>query len=262
MSIGRVLVPLSGNRADEPALAVAAAAAQGRGVGIEALAFRDASELAHAFGAEWLPAAMVAEMVAEAEHAIAQRRHRVGMRIDAMVARHGMDRDAVTMVEMGGRPRPAFLARARSADLVVAPHPALDADLLRRGLVRAAWRAGLPVMMAAEGCPDRIGARVCLAWQGAAPSAAWLAAVLPWLRGAAAVAVVAPAGQTSAALCDRLARQGIAAAVERPGRPGSNLVSAARDFGADMLALAPWPAWRLPWRRGLPEPALPVLLAR
>ena len=57
MSTERVLVPLSGNRADEPALAVAAAAAQGRAVGIEAPAFRDASELAHALGAEWLPAA-------------------------------------------------------------------------------------------------------------------------------------------------------------------------------------------------------------
>lgn len=264
MSIGVVLVPLAGNRADELALAAAGAVAQAHGARILALAFPDAAELAQPFGSDYLPPGMVAEMIAESEHAVARRRDRMALRFAAAQARLGLPQDAARLLFPGGPPAETFLAHASNADLLVVPHPELDEDRLRTSLVRAALRGGtLPVMLAGAACPDRIGARVCLAWPDAAHPPGWLAAILPWLRDAAAVAVVVPPGGSATALRNRLARQGIAAAVEETGRSGTGLLDAARAFGADLLALPPWPPRLLPWQRRMPTPAaLPMLLAR
>jgi nucleotide-binding universal stress UspA family protein len=117
-----------------------------------------------------------------------------------------------------------------------------------------------------------------VAWNGTAESAAAVHAAIPWMQRAEAVRVLSAdeyqrRGPAAAELASYLALHGIRPEIAQ-FRPlerevGRGVLSAAREFGADMLAMGAYSHSRLRQlilggvtRHVLENAALPVLMAR
>jgi nucleotide-binding universal stress UspA family protein len=153
--------------------------------------------------------------------------------------RHGADR----------RPSP-FLVLGRSDRVIDQP----ASDVIEGTLLQS----GRPVLLAPATPPAIIGETIAIGWDGSPRSVRAITATLPLLRQAKKAAILAidddPDSGSTAPMTDYLHWHGIASAgqslraVAGVGR-GEQLLSAARDAGADLLVMGAFGQTR--WRQML-----------
>ena len=260
MEIRTILAGASGGSASGGALELACRLAGRFGAHLEAMHVRlDIAEVVMAAGAEGLAAAADlgwAEQTSGEVAAIAEAT-RVGFA--AAVERNGLTlaegAGGAAWHEETGDAATLVARRARFFDLVVlgrsdrvidAPHT----DAIEETLIRS----GRPVLLAPAEAPGAIGESIAIAWNGSAEAVRAVAGALPLLRLAKKTVVVtlgAAEGEGADELQAYLALHGIAATqhlvAEVAGEgPGGQLLSAARDEGADLLVIGGYshPPWR------------------
>ena len=287
MALRKLLLPLTGTAADDVALATSAVVARRWNAHVQALYFHHATPL-QPFGTDILPGTMITEMAEDADHDRQQRIQQAQAHVEETMARHGVamaapahgqDHPTAAFATALTRPDEMVAQQARLADLTIIPHLDLDEDDSFSDMLHAAlFDSGRPVLVAPRRPVEAIGTRVCIAWNGTAESAAGVQAAMPWLHRAAAVRVLTATGYQrrgpeAQALGDYLALHDITAEIAtfQPAEKsvGRGLLAAARDFGADLLAMGAYshPRWRQVILGGvtravLEEAALPVLMNR
>lgn len=291
MPIRKVLLPLTGTAAGESALAAALIVARTWDAHLTALHVLVDSRDVAPLGGEGLSGAMIEEMMSATEVESQQRSVAVRALFDRFMAEHGVTVAeprpgagmAANFAVVTGREDDLVAQFARLADLTVVPHP--DAGLGGGSEVSSSdalhavlFDSGRPVLIAPTLPPPTIGTRVCLAWNGAAESAAGVLAALPWLTRAQAVRVLYAEeyqrrGPPASELAAYLAHHGVRAEVAQ-FRPlerevGRGLLAAAREFGADLLAMGAYSHSRLRQlilggvtRHVLEHATVPVLMNR
>ncbi|HTU56150.1 MAG TPA: universal stress protein [Acetobacteraceae bacterium] len=260
MGIKTILAGASGGSASGGALELGCRLAARFGAHLEAMHVRlDVGEVVMAAGAEGLAAAADlgwAEQTSGEVEAIAEATR---VQFAAAAARHGLklakEPGGAAWHEETGDAAALVARRARFFDLVVlgrsdrvidAPHT----DAIEETLIRS----GRPVLLAPAEAPGAIGESMAIAWNGSAEAVRAVAGALPLLRLAKKTVVITlgeEEGEGAEALRAYLGLHGIAATQRSvPAvageRPGGQLLSAARDEGADLLVLGGYshPPWR------------------
>ena len=260
MPIRKLLLPLTGTAAGEGALTTALLIARKWDAHLTALHVRVDSRDVAPLAGEGLSGAMIEDMMTATDKESTDRGSAVRAMFDRFVQEHGV---------VGGPPH-------RGAG---APHPEAGDDVSSSDALHAVlFDSGRPVLIAPQVALPSIGARICLAWNGTAESAAAVLAALPWMQRAQAVRVLAAdeyqrRGPDARALSAYLDLHGIHVEIAQ-FRPvdrevGRGLLMAAREFGADMLAMGAYSHSRLRQlilggvtRHVLENATLPVLMCR
>ncbi len=154
-----------------------------------------------------------------------------------------------------GREEDLVAQLARLADLTVVPHPEAGDDVSSSDALHAVlFDSGRAVLIAPQVAPTRIGSRICVAWNGTAESAAAVQAAIPWMQRADAVRILYAdeyqrRGPGAPEMSSYLALHDIQAEIAqfRPQERdvGRGLLAAAREFGADLLAMGAYSHSRL-----------------
>lgn len=282
MPIRKLLLPLSGTSAGEAALETGLMVARRFGARMLVLHARPDARDAAPLAGEGLSGPMIEELMAASERD-ADRRDAAARRMYARCAeRHGLaGGDLVSFLSLAGREEDLVAHQARLADLAVVPHPEASGDASSSDALHAAlFESGRPVLVAPPASPaGGIGARICVAWNGSAESAAAVQLALPWLRRAEAIRVLHAGeyqrnGPDAADLPPYLALHDIAGVeihrfAPRGGNVGAGLLAAATEWGADLLVTGAYSHSRLRQlflggvtRHVLAHAALPVLMNR
>lgn len=288
MMIRKLLLPLTGTKAGEAALTSALMVARIWNAHLSALHVRvDARDVAPLAG-EGLSGAMIEEMMSATEKESAERANAVHAMFTRFVAsqdviveepRAGATTATASFAAVIGREEDLVAQLARLADLTVVPHPEAGEDVSSSDALHAVlFDSGRPVLIAPRVPPASIGRRVCVAWNGTAESAAAVWAAIPWMQRAEAVRVLSAdeyqrRGPAAPELAQYLACHDIHA--ELSGfRPvdrdvGAGILAAARQFGADLLAMGAYSHSRLRQlilggvtRHVLEHADLPVIMCR
>lgn len=260
MAIRTILAGASGGSASGGALELACRLAGRFGARLEAMHVRlDIGEVVMAAGAEGLAAAADLGWAEQTSGEVAAIAEATRAEFAAAAARHGLKltkgAGGAAWHEETGDAATLVARRARFFDLVVlgrsdrvidAPHT----DAIEETLIRS----GRPVLLAPAEAPAAIGESMAIAWNGSAGAVRAVAGALPLLRLAKKTIVItlgAAEGEGADELQAYLGLHGIEAArrlvPELAGeRPGGQLLSAARDAGADLLVLGGYshPPWR------------------
>ncbi len=288
MAIRKLLLPMTGTAAGESALATAIMVARQWNTHIHALHVRtDARDVAPLTG-EGLSGAMIQDMMQATDRESGERSSRVRVLFDRVIAEAGIvldhpmyraDHPSASFSTMVGREDDIVAQQARVSDLIVVPHPESGEDASSSDALHAVlFDSGRPVLIAPHRTPATLGARIAVAWNGTAEGAAAVLAVLPWLQRARAVRILSAveyqrSGPPADALATYLALHGVATelATFRPldREVGAGMLGAAREFGADMLAMGAYSHSRLRQlilggvtRHVLEHASLPVLMTR
>jgi nucleotide-binding universal stress UspA family protein len=288
MLIRRLLLPLTGTHAGEAALESALIVARIWNAHLTALHVRVDSRDVAPLAGEGLSGAMIEEMMSATEKESAERANAVHAMFDRFVAEHdvvlgeprpGATTATASFATVMGREDDLVAQLARLADLTVVPHPEGGEDVSSSDALHAVlFDSGRPVLIAPRVAPPTIGRRVCVAWNGTAESAAAVWAAIPWMQQAEAVRVLSaeeyqrrgPAVQDLAAY---LALHDINAELVtfRPldREVGAGMLAAAREFGADLLAMGAYSHSRLRQlilggvtRHVLEHADLPIMMCR
>lgn len=264
MAIRKLLLPLTGTAAGEAALATALISARIWSAHVTALHVRVDSRDVAPLAGEGLSGAMIEEMMSATEKESTDRAHAVRGMFERFVAAHSVEvteprRGATTatasFATITGREEDLVAQQARLADLTVVPHPEAGEDVSSSDALHAVlFDSGRPVLIAPQTAPTVIGERICVAWNGTAESAAAVLGALPWMQRASAVRVLTSdeyhrRGPQAADLVDYLGLHGVTPdiasfrAIDK--EVGAGLLAAARDFGADMLAMGAYSHSRL-----------------
>lgn len=287
MPIRKLLLPLTGTAAGEAALSTALMVARQWDAHLTALHVRADSRDVAPLAGEGLSGAMIEEMMAATEKESSERSTAVHTMFDRFVQQHGVVVAAphpgagatADFATVTGREEDLVAQLARLADLTVVPHPEAGNDVSSSDALHAVlFDSGRPVLIAPRAAPATIGARICLAWNGTAESAAAVLAALPWMQRAQAVRVLSAdeyqrRGPAAPDLVAYLALHGIRAetAQFRPldREVGRGLLAAAREFDADLLAMGAYSHSRLRQlilggvtRHVLEQATLPVMMCR
>jgi nucleotide-binding universal stress UspA family protein len=264
MAIRKLLLPLTGTAAGEAALATALTIARIWKAHVTALHVRVDSRDVAPLAGEGLSGAMIEEMMTATEKESSDRAHAVRHMFERFVAeqnvtvvdaRPGADMATASFAAVTGREEDLVAQLARLADLTIVPHPEAGEDVSSSDALHAVlFDSGRPVLIAPQIAPKTIGTRVCLGWNGTAESASAVLAAIPWMQRAEAVRILSadeyqrrgPGAQDLAAY---LALHGVRAelATFRPldKDVGAGLLAAAREFGADLLAMGAYSHSRL-----------------
>jgi nucleotide-binding universal stress UspA family protein len=239
MGIRKILLPLTGDAADEPALAAAFGVATAHGALVDGVYLRFDQTFDRLSIRDRMPADLFDEVAtliaaADVEDAPAQRR------FEERAAR-GQGR------WLGTRPAQRIIRDARLADLaVVGRSPAEDRplDALRGALLAT---SGRPLLFAPALPAGEVAGRVLVAWNGGANATRAVAAALPLLAAARSVHVVTVKTAKSRSgeaerLRDYLALHGVAAAAEVLRGPedeavGAGLLRRARELEVGLLVM-------------------------
>jgi nucleotide-binding universal stress UspA family protein len=288
MSIRKLLLPLTGTAAGEAALVTALDIARRWDAHLLALHVRVDSRDVAPLAGEGLSGAMIEEMMTATEAESLARATAVRKMFEATVAARGVTIGEPRTGEHGatasfatitGREDDLVAQQARLADLTVVPHPEAADDVSSSEALHAVlFDSGRPVLIAPQQARERLGKRICLAWNGTAESASAVFAALPWLQRAEAVRILAAdeyqrRGPAAPDLAAYLALHDVAAEVAtfRPidREVGAGLLKAAGEFGADVLAMGAYSHSRLRQlllggvtRHVLEHASLPVLMNR
>jgi len=288
MLIRKLLLPLTGTHAGEAALESALTIARTWNAHLTALHVRVDSRDVAPLAGEGLSGAMIEEMMSATEKESAERANAVHAMFNRFVARHGVivgdpppgaASATASFATVIGREDDLVAQLARLADLTVVPHPEGGEDVSSSDALHAVlFDSGRPVLIAPRVAPPAIGRRVCIAWNGTAESAAAVWAAIPWMQRAEAVRVLSAdgyqrRGPAAADLAPYLVLHDIhpELATFRPldREVGGGLLAAARDFGADLLAMGAYSHSRLRQlilggvtRHVLEHADLPVLMCR
>ena len=286
MPIRKLLLPLTGTAAGEAALTTALTVARMWDAHLTALHVRVDSRDVAPLAGEGLSGAMIEEMMSATEKESTDRSDAVRAMFDRFVVAHGvtvaepLSRGATAnFASVTGREEDLVAQLARLADLTVVPHPEAGDDVSSSDALHAVlFDSGRPVLIAPQKAGQAIGSRICIAWNGTAESAAAVHAAIPWMQRAEAVRVLSAdeyqrRGPGAADLLGYLALHGIHPEVAQ-FRPmdrdvGRGMLAAAREFGADLLAMGAYSHSRLRQlilggvtRHVLENAALPVMMAR
>lgn len=286
MPIRKLLLPLTGTAAGEAALSTALTVARLWDAHLTALHVRVDSRDVAPLAGEGLSGAMIEEMMSATEKESTDRSNAVRTMFDRFVAEHGVTVKEPTgpgatanFASVTGREEDLVAQLARLADLTVVPHPEAGDDVSSSDALHAVlFDSGRPVLIAPQVAGPTVGTRICVAWNGTAESAAAVHAAIPWMQRAQAVRVLSAdeyqrRGPGAADLLGYLALHGIRPEVAQ-FRPverdvGRGMLAAAREYGADMLAMGAYSHSRLRQlilggvtRHVLEHAALPVLMAR
>ena len=263
MAIRRLLLPLTGTAAGEAALSTALMVARMWDAHVTALHVRVDSRDVAPLAGEGLSGAMIEEMMSATEKESSDRSDAVRAMFDRFVTSHGVTvsephpRAGATanFASVTGREEDLVAQLARLADLTVVPHPEAGDDVSSSDALHAVlFDSGRPVLIAPQAAPTSIGSRICIAWNGTAESAAAVLAAIPWMQRAQSVRVLYAdeyqrRGPGAAEMASYLALHDIQAEIAqfRPQEKdvGRGLLSAAREFGADMLAMGAYSHSRL-----------------
>ncbi len=285
MSYKTILAAASGGAASDGVMEVACRLARRFASHIEGFHVRiDPREVlvaaADGFGMP-LPGGWIDEMTAEAAATAAKTK----AAFDSAIARHGVaiaDTPPTIAASAAWREETGFAPvlvarRARFFDLVVLGRSERVVDRSHSDAVEEALiSSGRPVLLAPAQPPATLGETIAVGWNGSPESVRVLAASLPLLAAARAVAIITIGDQDAgeiASVIDYLAWQGIVARHHYlhpvPGvGVGEQLLAEAREVGADLLAMGGY--GHTPWReflfggatRGVVETSLlPVLLS-
>ncbi len=288
MPIRKLLLPLTGTKDGEAALALALMVARSWNAHVLALHVRvDARDVAPLAG-EGLSGAMIEEMMEATEAESSVRAHAVRTMFESFVATHtvrlgephrGERAATASFATVTGREEDLVAQQARLADLTVVPHLETSEDASSSDALHAVlFDSGRPVLIAPRVAPSAIGTRICLAWNGTAESASAVLAALPWMKRAQAVRILTAEeyqrrGPAAQDLSDYLALHDIDAEIAtfRPidREVGAGLLGAAKDFGADLLAMGAYSHSRLRQlilggvtRHVLEHATLPIMMNR
>ena len=288
MAIRKLLLPLTGTRDAEAALATALMVAGAWGAHVLALHVRVDSRDVAPLAGDGLSGAMIEEMMQATDAESSARARAVRAVFDRVVAVHavrigepnpGEHTATASFAAITGREDDLVAQQARLADLTVVPHIESGDDVSSSDALHAVlFDSGHPVLMAPRETPASIGRRICLAWNGTAESAAAVQSALPWLQRAEAVRILAAdeyqrRGPPAQDLADYLALHDVAAEIAtfRPvdREVGAGLLQAAAEFGADLLAMGAYSHSRLRQlllggvtRHVLEHAALPIMMNR
>lgn len=264
MAIRKLLLPLTGTAAGEAALATALIAARLWSAHVTALHVRVDSRDVAPLAGEGLSGAMIEEMMSATEKESTDRAHAVRAMFERFVAaqnvevtdaRRGSTTATASFATITGREEDLVAQQARLADLTIVPHPEAGEDVSSSDALHAVlFDSGRPVLIAPQLAPETFGKRICIAWNGTAESAAAVLGALPWMQRATAVRILTSdeyhrRGPQAADLLDYLALHGIVPdvasfrAIDR--EVGAGLLAAAKDFGADMIAMGAYSHSRL-----------------
>ncbi len=287
MAIRKLLLPLTGTTAGEAALSTALIVARMWDAHVTALHVRVDSRDVAPLAGEGLSGAMIEEMMSATEKESTDRSNAVRTMFERFVACHGVVvaephfRAGATadFTSVTGREEDLVAQLARLADLTVVPHPEAGDDVSSSDALHAVlFDSGRPVLIAPQKAATSIGTRICVAWNGTAESAAAVHAAIPWMQRAEAVRVLSAdeyqrRGPGAPELASYLALHGIRPEIAQ-FRPmerdvGRGVLMAAKEFGADMLAMGAYSHSRLRQlilggvtRHVLENATLPVLMAR
>lgn len=280
MTIGLVLVPLTGGKRDALSLAIAFAAAEPFAAHLRALFVRpDPTEALPFFGDEVAPA-MAAEIVDAARESVDTASAAARAAFDAAAIAAGFEQvdnpvqgKTASFFEMNGHFADCIARAGGLSDLIVFgplgenPRPGLS-----EAFETALLKTGKPVLLGVETQSPSF-ARVTIGWNGGMESAHAASAALPFLKTAKEVRIVTVEnGAPDARTIDLeayLRVHGIAAKTVHAGGQsravGDVLLEAARD--ADLLVIGGYGHSRLrEWiaggvtRRILSQATLPLLL--
>ena len=287
MAIRKLLLPLTGTAAGEAALSTALIVARMWDAHLTALHVRVDSRDVAPLAGEGLSGAMIEEMMSATEKESTDRSNAVRTMFERFVAAHcvvvaephfraGATADFTSIT---GREEDLVAQLARLADLTVVPHPEAGDDVSSSDALHAVlFDSGRPVLIAPQKAMPTIGSRICVAWNGTAESAAAVHGAIPWMQRAEAVRVLSAdeyqrRGPGAPELASYLALHGIRPEVAQ-FRPlerevGRGVLTAAREFGADLLVMGAYSHSRLRQlilggvtRHVLENAALPVMMAR
>ncbi len=287
MPIRKLLLPLTGTAAGEGALTTALLVARQWDAHLTALHVRVDSRDVAPLAGEGLSGAMIEEMMSATEKESGDRSTAVRAMFDRFVAEHGVvvaephphAGATANFATATGREEDLVAQLARLTDLTVVPHPEAGNDVSSSDALHAVlFDSGRPVLIAPQAALPTIGTRICVAWNGTAESAAAVQAAIPWMQRAQAVRILSAdeyqrRGPAADALAGYLALHGIQVEIAtfRPldRAVGRGLLTAAREFGADLLAMGAYSHSRLRQlilggvtRHVLENAALPVLMNR
>jgi len=287
MPIRKLLLPLTGTAAGEAALTTALLVARLWDAHLTALHVRVDSRDVAPLAGEGLSGAMIEEMMSATEKESGDRSTAVRAMFDRFVAQHGVvvaephpgAGATANFASATGREEDLVAQLARLTDLTVVPHPEAGNDVSSSDALHAVlFDSGRPVLIAPQAALPTIGTRICVAWNGTAESAAAVQAAIPWMQRAQAVRILSAdeyqrRGPAADALAGYLALHGIQVEIAtfRPldRAVGRGLLTAAREFGADLLAMGAYSHSRLRQlilggvtRHVLEHAALPVLMNR
>jgi nucleotide-binding universal stress UspA family protein len=267
MTIKTILAGASGGTASNGALELGCRLASRFGAHLEALHVRlDVEELMLAAGATGFALPLDGRWIDEIGANAVTMAQKVRATFSAAAARHGLPllgaaepgKPGATWREETGDAPMVVSRRARFFDIAVLgrsdrvvdkPH----SDAVEQTLIVS----GRPVLLAPAEVPEAFGDTIAIGWNGSAQAVRALVAALPLLRRARATFVIAIGDiheQSAAAIRDYLLLQGITAtvrsvlAVPAVG-PGGQLLSAAREEGADLLVMGGY--GHSPWRETL-----------
>ena len=287
MAIHKLLLPLTGTSAGESALTTALMVARTWEAHLTALHVRVDSRDVAPLAGEGLSGAMIEEMMSATERESSDRSTAVRTMFDRFVTEHGVTVSeprqgagaTANFASITGREDDLVAQLARLTDLTVVPHPESGDDVSSSDALHAVlFDSGRPVLVAPQVATATVGHRICVAWNGTAESAAAVLAAIPWMQRASAVRILSAdeyqrRGPGAPELSSYLALHGIHVEIAQ-FRPlerevGRGLLTAAREFGADMLAMGAYSHSRLRQlilggvtRHVLENATLPVLMNR
>lgn len=287
MAIRKLLLPLTGTSAGESALTMALMVARTWDAHLTALHVRVDSRDVAPLAGEGLSGAMIEEMMSATERESSDRSTAVRTMFDRFVAEHGVTVSephqgggaTANFASITGREDDMVAQLARLTDLTVVPHPESGDDVSSSDALHAVlFDSGRPVLVAPQVATATVGHRICVAWNGTAESAAAVQAAIPWMQRASAVRILSAdeyqrRGPGAPELSSYLALHGIHVEIAQ-FRPlerevGRGLLTAAREFGADLLAMGAYSHSRLRQlilggvtRHVLENATLPVLMNR
>ncbi len=288
MAIRKILLPLTGTAAGEAALATALTTARIWNAHVTALHVRVDSRDVAPLAGEGLSGAMIEEMMSATEKESTDRAHAVRQLFERFVAAHdvvvteprrGSQTATASFATITGREEDLVAQQARLADLTIVPHPEAGEDVSSSDALHAVlFDSGRPVLIAPQKATASIGTRICVAWNGTAESAAAVLGVMHWMQQATSVRILTAdeyhrRGPQAADLAAYLGLHGITCdiATFRPVDKdvGAGLLAAAREFGADLLAMGAYSHSRLRQlilggvtRHVLEKSTMPVMMNR
>lgn len=264
MSIRTMLVPLDGSEAAGSALNLAFITAADLEAHVDVLHVgadpRDAVPLL----GEGMSGAMIEEMIEMAEAGAKEKAATARAMFDTALSKHGIpvvegpagkDGASAAWIEDTGREEEVAVWRGRLSDLIVVGRPTGESDASRTMTLKASLTdTGRSVLVAPPVCPETIGRKVAVSWNGSREAARAVANALPLIeRSGSVVILTADTDRTSVSMAPELASylawHGITAeprTFSPEGRGvGEALLKECAEVNADLLVLGAYTRSRM-----------------
>jgi nucleotide-binding universal stress UspA family protein len=264
MAIRRFLLPLSSPGSGEVALHTALLLTRKAHAHLQVIHVRPDSRDMAPLAGEGMSGAMIDEIITASERENGSRAQKLRNLFQAAAEEHevpirepvlGVEAASASFTLVNGREEEIIAYQARISDLTIVPHPAAGEDVASADALHAVlFDSGRPVLLSPLTRPVAIGRRVAIAWNGLSNSAAALGSVMPFLRGAEAVRILASPeyfrrGPSVEEVVRYIAHHGVNADIGQfasiDREVGAGLLRAAGDFGADLMSMGAYSSSRL-----------------